>query len=220
MFFDNIEDIPKIAEKVGCSIFVIPNGTEIKIKNARIVEKDKLTSISVDQMREVLSHTDTKQTSAQYIIVKEADKMNTSAANAFLKNFEEPKDNYHYILQTEDLSKILPTIRSRAEIFILKKKNQLDEGIDADEKIKTLAKRLIAAKDKDYADIMTEITKKKDDVREYALKILSTAIEMSYKSYFKTENQVFLKKIPKFIKAYENIQANGHIKLHLVADML
>lgn len=220
MFFDNIEDIPKIAEKVGCSIFVIPNGTEIKIKNARIVEKDKLTSISVDQMREVLSHTGARQTSAQYIIIKEADKMNIAAANAFLKNFEEPKDNYHYILQTEDLSKILPTIRSRAEIFILKKKNQLDEGIDADEKIKTLAKRLIAAKDKDYTDIMTEITKKKDDVREYTLKILSTAIEMSYKSYFKTENQVFLKKIPKFIKAYENIQANGHIKLHLVADML
>lgn len=221
MFFDNLEEIPKIAGKIGCSIFVIPNDAEIKIKNAKIIEceKDKAT-ISVDQIREVIAHVDIKQKTDQFIIIKQADKMNIAAANAFLKNFEEPKENYHYILQTENLSEILPTIRSRSEIFILKKLNVLDEGIDADEKIKTFAKRLIAAKEKDYIDIMTEITKKKDNVREYALQILGTAIEMSYKSYFKTENQIFLKKIPKFIKAYENIKANGHIKLHLVADML
>ena len=79
---------------------------------------------------------------------------------------------------------------------------------------------MIIAKDKDYVAIMNEIAKKKDNTRELALQVLSSAIEMSYKSYFKTGNQLFLKKIPNLVTTYENIAANGNIKLHLVADML
>ncbi len=220
MFFDKIEEIPKLVEKIGCAIFVVPNNTEIPIKNATIIEKGSASSISVDQIREVISRAGSKQKTAQYIIVKQADLMNPAAANAFLKNLEEPKENYHYVLQTEKLSRILPTIISRSEVFILKHNNPLDEGINASEEIKNIAKRLIVAKEKDYLDIMNEITKKKDNVREFALDILQAAIEMSYKSFFKTNNQIFLKKIPNMIKTYENIAANGHIKLHLVADML
>ena len=221
MFFDNLEEIPNIVKNVGCAIFVIPNGSEIKLKNATVVRPGEIkTGIIIDQVKEVISHATNKEQSAKYTIIYEAEQMNEAAANAFLKNLEEPKDNYHYILQTENLSALLPTIISRSAIFILKQKNQLESEIKTNDEIKTLAKKLIVAKDIDYPKIMAEITKKKDEVRPYALEILKTAIEMSYKSYFKTNNQTFLKKIPKFIKAYENIAANGHIKLHLVADML
>ena len=55
--------------------------------------------------------------------------MNPAAANAFLKNLEEPKENYHYVLQTEKLSRILPTIISRSEVFILKHNNNLREQL-------------------------------------------------------------------------------------------
>lgn len=219
MFFDNLSDIPKLAEKCGCSIFVMPDDLEIDIKNAQIIEREK-TVISMDQIKDVIAHIGSKQTTAKYIIFKQADRLGNDAANAFLKSLEEPKENYHFILQTSRLSEILPTILSRSEIFILREQDPLNKGIDADENIKNLAKRLIVAKDVDYLDIMNEITKKKDDTREYALKVLETAIDMSYKSYFKTNNQVFVKKLPKFLAAYENIAANGHIKLHLVADML
>jgi len=221
MFFDNLEEIPNIVKNVGCTIFVIPNGSEIKLKNATVVRPGEIkTGIIIDQVKEVISHATNKEQSAKYTIIYEAEQMNEAAANAFLKNLEEPKDNYHYILQTENLSALLPTIISRSAIFVLKQKNPLESEIKTTEEIKALAKRLIVAKDIDYPKIMAEITKKKDEVRPYALEILKTAIEMSYKSYFKTNNQTFLKKIPKFIKAYENIAANGHIKLHLVADML
>ena len=56
-------------------------------------------------------------------------------------------------------------------------------------------------------------------MRAYALLVLATAIEMLYKSYFITGKDVFVKKLPQFLTAYENIDKNGHIKLHLVADL-
>ena len=219
MFFDNLSEINELASKVQCAIFVVPNAAEINIKNATVIEKDK-TTISIEQIRNVISDTRTKQKTARYIVIRQAEKMTLEACNAFLKSLEEPNENYHYILQTENLSNIIPTIRSRAEIFILRINNPLDAAPAATDEIKNLAKRMLVAKDKDYIGIMNDIVKKKDNVREIALEVLSTAIEISYKSYFKTNNPMFLKKIPKLVKTHENISANGNIKLHLVADML
>ena len=219
MFFDNLTDIEKLASKVNCAIFVIPNGAEIAIKNAEIIEKDK-TTISIEQIRNLIAKTRTKQTTPRFVVIKEAEKMTVEACNAFLKSFEEPNENYHFVLQTENLSSILPTILSRAEVFILRINNPLDQAPAASEEAKNLAKKMIVAKDKDYIAIMNEIAKKKDGARELALEVLSAAIEMSYKSYFKTGNKLFLKKIPNLITTHENIAANGNLKLHLVADML
>ncbi len=219
MFFDNLTDIEKLASKVNCAIFVIPNGAEIAIKNAEIIEKDK-TTISIEQIRNLIAKTRTKQTTPRFVVIKEAEKMTVEACNAFLKSFEEPNENYHFVLQTENLSSILPTILSRAEVFILRINNPLDQAPAASEEAKNLAKKMIVAKDKDYITIMNEIAKKKDGARELALEVLSAAIEMSYKSYFKTGNKLFLKKIPNLITTHENIAANGNLKLHLVADML
>ena len=61
--------------------------------------------------------------------------------------------------------------------------------------------------------------KKKDNVRAWALEILGIAIEMLYKTYLINGKDVFLMKLPKFLVAYENISRNGHVKLHLVADL-
>ena len=221
MFFDSLDQILRLAGQFGCTVFVIPNVSKIPIKNALNVYPGEIKSgIVIDQIKDVLSHVDTKQSTEQFIIIHEADKMNLNAANAFLKNLEEPKANYHFILQTENPSALLPTILSRAEVYVLKTPHPLEAPVAADDKIKALAKKLIVATPKDYIGIMNEITKVKDGTREYALNVLSVAIEISYKSYFKTKNQAFLAKLPKFIKAHENIMANGHIKLHLVADML
>ena len=77
----------------------------------------------------------------------------------------------------------------------------------------------VKAKPADLPAIADEITKGKESSRLLALSILGAAIEILYKSYFKTDKDVFLKKLPKFIEAYENIDKNGHVKLHLVADL-
>lgn len=220
MFFENLRDIEKIANRAGCSIFVVPDEAKIEIKNVFLLKPEQKTTITIDQVREVLGQLTVKQTRSQFVLIRPADKLGEEAENAILKSLEEPKDNVHFVLITDKPSKLLPTILSRAQMYILKSTKTNVSEISADEKTKLLAKKIIAAKPSDLVDLAEEITKKKDGVREYALDILAVAIEMAYKSYFITQKEAFLIKIPKLLMAYENINKNGHIKLHLVADLL
>ena len=219
MFFDDPSKILKIANHIGTSIFVLPNTINFTIKNAIILEPQEKSVITIDQIRSVLARLNVKQTKDQFIIIRPADKMNEEAANAFLKNLEEPGSLIHFILITDSPSKLLPTILSRASIYFLREKKSADNEIIADPKIKDLAKKLITAPPANLPSLAEEITKKKQGVREYTLLILGVAIEMLYKSYYITKKSAFLSKIPKFLQVYENIERNGHIKLHLVADL-
>ena len=153
------------------------------------------------------------------MIIRPADLLGLDAANALLKNLEEPQDKVHFVLITSQASKIIPTILSRSAVYILRSDKPIDGPIEAEKKIVDFAKRLVAAKTSDLPMIADEITKGKESSRILALSILGAAIEILYKSYFKTNKDIFLKKLPKFIEAYENIDKNGHVKLHLVADL-
>ncbi|MBR3254241.1 hypothetical protein IKF88_00710 [Candidatus Saccharibacteria bacterium] len=220
MFFESPSEILNISERVSCAIFVMPKDVNFTIKNAIILTPEEKTVITIEQVRTVLGRLSMKQITDQYVIIRPADAMGDEAANAFLKTLEEPKDKVHFILITDSPSKLLPTILSRAEIYFLKSHEKIDGDIKADEKVKALAKRLIVARPGDLVGLAEEITKKKDGVRSFSLEVLAVAIEMLYKSYFITGKDVFVKKIPKFLRTYENIERNGHIKLHLVADLL
>ncbi len=50
------------------------------------------------------------------IVIKNIDEITPEAANAFLKNLEEPNQNVIYVLTANNLSNVLPTIVSRCEI--------------------------------------------------------------------------------------------------------
>lgn len=63
-------------------------------------------------------------------IIKEADKMNLSAANSILKFLEEPNDNIYAILVTTNCNKILETIISRCNLFVLKDSENINYDID------------------------------------------------------------------------------------------
>ncbi|MCU9534345.1 DNA polymerase III subunit delta' [Streptococcus sp. CSL10205-OR2] len=57
----------------------------------------------------------------QVFIIKEAEKMHLNAANSLLKFIENPQKDVYIILITSDANKILPTIRSRCQVFYFKK---------------------------------------------------------------------------------------------------
>lgn len=85
------------------------------------VERDKKfkTVITVDEIRRVsrfLSLTPADG-GRRVIIVDPVDDMNTNAANALLKNLEEPPHNAVFILIAHSLGRILPTIRSRCQVI-------------------------------------------------------------------------------------------------------
>lgn len=219
MFFSDTSEIKNIAGKTGCSVFVVPDSIKVEIKNAIIVEPTDKSIISMDDIRDLLLRLGKKQKTDLFIIIRPADLLGLDSANAMLKNLEEPQDNVHFILITAKASKIIPTILSRSAVYILREDKPVDGSIDADKKTMDLAKRLVVAKPADLPAIAEEVSKVKDGVRNHAMDVLGTAIEILYKSYFKTGKDVFVKKLPKFITAYENIEKNGHVKLHLVADL-
>lgn len=219
MFFDQVSDIAEIAKKTGTAIFVLPKDVPVEIKSAIILRPEDKSVITIEQVRNVLGQISTRQTSDIFVVIRPADAMSEAAANAFLKNLEEPRDKVHFVLITDSPSKLLPTILSRAAVYFLRESRTIDAGIDASEKIKDLAKRLMVAKPVDLVGLAEEITKKKDGVRTYALEVLGVAIEMLYKSYFITGKEIFVQKLPKFLAAYEGISRNGHVKLQIVSNL-
>ena len=229
MFFEDLKQIPDIAKKCDCSIFVVPNDTEINIKTPFILmpEEDKKV-ISIEQVRDLLLELNTKETTERYIIIRPADTLNDQSGNALLKSLEEPKEHYHFILATANPSDVLPTILSRSSIYIYKTENTIDTDLSLKSSIKekdlvdivATAKLLIGGKPNDILATAEKVGKMKDKSRTYALNLMQTTIEILYKTYFKTGNQVFLKKLPKFIDAYTAINNNGHIKTHLIADLI
>lgn len=219
MFYDKPSDLAKIAVHTSCTIFV--TNKPAKFKNALYLAPDpskKTVTITVEQMRDFLAATASKETTDRFFVITPADAMNEAAANAFLKTLEEPHDFCHFVLITENPAALLPTIRSRAQIFIQRRTDQLGLPPSAKPATLTLAKKLITASRADLPALSLEISKK-SDARKTALAVTSTAIELLYKSYFKTGDEKWLKKLPNFLRLYDAISANGHIKLHLVADL-
>jgi DNA polymerase-3 subunit delta' len=71
--------------------------------------------ISVDQMRDLMQQIQLKPSEAGYkiSIISAADRLNTQAANAFLKTLEEPPQKSVLILLSTEPQRLLPTILSR-----------------------------------------------------------------------------------------------------------
>jgi DNA polymerase III subunit delta' len=78
--------------------------------------RPELTEISVDQIRTiVLAHAAyaPHEGRARVFIVRRAEELSQSAANALLKTLEEPRSGTHFILLTARGDRLLNTIRSR-----------------------------------------------------------------------------------------------------------
>lgn len=219
MFFESPSEIPSIASKTSTAVFVMPAGATVPLKTPILLEPEGKTTITIEQVRDVMARISNRQTEDVYVVIRPADAMGEPAANALLKSLEEPRDKVHFVLVTDSPSRILPTILSRAAIYMLRDTGSVDGNIQASDKDKALAKKLLVAKGSELVEVVEEICKKKDGVRDKALTILGIAIEMLYKSYFLTGKEVFVAKLPKFLQAYENISKNGHVKLQIVSNL-
>ena len=83
-------------------VFIQPDGQNIKIDQIRdLIFRMNKTGLS---------------TGRKIYIIEEADRMNTSSANALLKFLEEPEFNVTAVLLTERVHAIMTTIRSRCQL--------------------------------------------------------------------------------------------------------
>jgi len=83
-----------------------------------ILTPDLGKDIGVDEMREALTEATLHPSVARrrYIVVDGADRLSEGAANAILKVLEEPPKNTRFLLISNSLEKVIPTIISRCGV--------------------------------------------------------------------------------------------------------
>jgi len=119
-------------------------------------------------------------------IIKEADKLNKHSANSILKFLEEPEEGIIAILVTENIYKVLETIRSRCQIITLKEEKQKFQN---ETTIQRLSK-ILELEEKE--ENKTQIEKIINFVNYYEKNHLSTIIYMQklWNSYIKTKEDL------------------------------
>ncbi|MGT2959780.1 DNA polymerase III subunit delta' [Streptococcus caballi] len=120
-FCDNLQDKLPCGHCRSCHLIEKREFTDLKIvePTGQIIKTDTIKSL----MREFSSSG--FEGSAQVFIIRDCEKMHPNAANSLLKFIEEPQSSSYMILLTSDESKVLPTIKSRTQIFHFPKNKEL-----------------------------------------------------------------------------------------------
>lgn len=99
-----------------CKNITLGNSLDVK-------ELDMATNRGIDDVRAIQEGVSYAPTGGKYrvMIMDEAHQMTPQAASALLKILEEPPKNVIFVLCTTELTKILPTIRSRCQVHAFRK---------------------------------------------------------------------------------------------------
>ncbi len=97
---------------------VIARSTNVPQQHRAKAPTAKTDSISIDDVREVqMRLQETGRGHFRVCLIRGIERMQESAANAFLKILEEPPDGRIFLLTTDNLSLVLPTTLSRARVL-------------------------------------------------------------------------------------------------------
>jgi DNA polymerase-3 subunit gamma/tau len=96
----------------------IANGTSLDV-----VEMDAASQRGIDDIRDIREHVVLQPAEGRYkvYILDEAHQLTDAAWNALLKLIEEPPPHLVFVFCTTDLSKVLPTVRSRCQTFVFQR---------------------------------------------------------------------------------------------------
>jgi len=102
-----------------CSACVgIANGTSLDV-----IEMDAASQRGIDDIRDIRDRVVLQPVEGRYkiYILDEAHQLTDAAWNALLKLIEEPPPHLMFVFCTTDLSKVLPTVRSRCQTFVFQR---------------------------------------------------------------------------------------------------
>jgi len=99
----------------SCRLFAANNHPDYKLLQPAEVGK----AILVDQVRSIQHAlaTTAQQGGARVVVINGASDLNLNAANALLKQLEEPGDNSYFLLIHQWPKVVLPTVRSRCQLL-------------------------------------------------------------------------------------------------------
>jgi DNA polymerase-3 subunit gamma/tau len=102
-------------DKTCHSCVAIANGASLDV-----IEMDAASQRGIDDIREIRERVVLQPVEGRYkvYILDEAHQLTDAAFNALLKLIEEPPPHLLFVFCTTDLSKMLPTVRSRCQTFV------------------------------------------------------------------------------------------------------
>jgi DNA polymerase III subunit gamma/tau len=127
----------------------ITSGTSLDV-----IEMDAASQRGIDDIRDIRDRVVLQPVEGRYkiYILDEAHQLTDAAWNALLKLIEEPPPHLMFVFCTTDLSKVLPTVRSRCQTFVFQRPRLQEllkvlravadaEGIDAPDQALSLVAR-------------------------------------------------------------------------------
>ena len=134
-FFGSSEMAQFLAKSLFCTdkVGVLPCE---KCRNCKLIEQEEFPDVTLikpvnqviktERIRELVGQFSQAgiESQQQVFIIEQAEKMHPNAANSLLKVIEEPQSEVYIFFLTSDEEKILPTIRSRTQIFHFKKQEE------------------------------------------------------------------------------------------------
>jgi len=110
---------PSASPDKTCPIcLAIANGTSLDV-----VEMDAASQRGIDDIREIRERVVLQPVQGRFkvYILDEAHQLTDAAWNALLKLIEEPPPHLLFVFCTTDLSKVIPTVRSRCQTFVFQR---------------------------------------------------------------------------------------------------
>lgn len=129
-------------------------------------KEDSEETLKIEVVREVIGQMRVTPIEGPYklCVIEEAHRMNSAAANAFLKTLEEPGEGRFFILTTTQSGSILPTVASRCIEFMFRPENQ---GLNLPDELCKKYQELLreTVKTKDFFQLTSCIEEKEDALK-------------------------------------------------------
>ncbi len=157
-----------------------------------VVEMDAASQRGIDDIREMRDRVVLQPVEGRYkvYILDEAHQLTDAAWNALLKLIEEPPPHLVFVFCTTDLSKVLPTVRSRCQTFVFQRPRLQDlvtvltrvaegEGIDAPPQALSLVARAARGSFRDATSTLDQLASAtgKEITVQSVLQLLGTVEE-------------------------------------------
>ena len=134
-------------------------------RSMNVIEIDAASNNGVDNIREIVNEVAYSPTEGKYrvYIIDEVHMLSAGAFNALLKTLEEPPSYVIFLLTCGAASSLLPTVRSRAQIFrVQKEDNPQTEESEAFLLAESMAKAVPSAREYDLVSKTGTLTKDKE----------------------------------------------------------
>jgi len=197
-----------------------------------VIEMDAASQRGIDDIREIRDRVVLQPVEGRYkvYILDEAHQLTDAAWNALLKLIEEPPPHLVFVFCTTDLSKVLPTVRSRCQTFVFQRPRLQDlakrlrriadaEGIDVADPALALVARSARGSFRDAEsslDQLASATEGKVTVQA-VLQLLGTVEE---EALFRLCDLVVDRDTAGALTFVEDLSEQGHDLGRLVVDLI